>query len=40
MYIKDALYGSFEVEKVIEELILSKPVQRLKGIHQGEPAIL
>ncbi|MGD7045685.1 HD domain-containing protein [Jeotgalibacillus proteolyticus] len=35
MYIKDDLYGAFTVEKVLEELILSEPVQRLKGVHQG-----
>ncbi|MGX5471163.1 HD domain-containing protein [Bacillus toyonensis] len=34
MIISDVLYGEFEVDQVLEELILSKPVQRLKGIHQ------
>lgn len=35
MIIEDNLYGRFEVSALIEELIKSKPVQRLKGIHQG-----
>ncbi|WP_249709176.1 HD domain-containing protein [Bacillus cereus] len=34
MFISDVLYGEFEVDQVLEELILSKSVQRLKGIHQ------
>lgn len=40
MLISDNLYGEYEVEKVIEELILSAPVQRLKGIHQGGASYL
>ncbi|WP_216829587.1 HD domain-containing protein [Alkalihalobacterium elongatum] len=40
MLIKDSLYGSYDIEKVLEELILSKPVQRLKGIHQGGASYL
>ncbi|HFK1456495.1 TPA: HD domain-containing protein [Bacillus cereus] len=35
MVISDVLYGEFEVEQVLEELIVSKSVQRLKGIHQN-----
>ncbi|RDI45668.1 HD domain-containing protein [Falsibacillus pallidus] len=35
MLIKDELYGEFHIEPVLEELIRSKPVQRLKGIYQG-----
>ncbi|MGE5701856.1 MAG: HD domain-containing protein, partial [Clostridia bacterium] len=35
MNIADDLYGEFEIEGVLEALILSKPVQRLKGIYQG-----
>ncbi|MBD8520968.1 HD domain-containing protein [Lysinibacillus fusiformis] len=35
MLIKDALYGEFEIDGVLEELIQSAPVQRLKGIHQA-----
>ncbi|UOQ46418.1 HD domain-containing protein [Halobacillus salinarum] len=35
MLLSDEIYGDFRVEKVVEELINSFPVQRLKGIHQG-----
>ncbi|REK71587.1 HD domain-containing protein [Paenibacillus paeoniae] len=35
MHIKDELYGEYEIDGVLEQLIMSKPVQRLKGIHQG-----
>lgn len=35
MKIEDKIYGNFEVGPVLEELILSAPVQRLKNIHQG-----
>ncbi|WP_394530364.1 HD domain-containing protein [Priestia aryabhattai] len=31
----DELYGNFEAEGVLLELIQSDPVQRLKGIYQG-----
>lgn len=40
MIISDVIYGEFEVDKVLEELILSKPVQRLKGIHQAGASYL
>ncbi|WP_077622345.1 HD domain-containing protein [Sediminibacillus massiliensis] len=40
MFIKDRLYGEFEVEKVLEDLIVSTPVQRLKGVHQGGASYL
>lgn len=40
MVISDIIYGEFEVDKVLEELILSKPVQRLKGVHQGGASYL
>ncbi|RBP06197.1 HD domain-containing protein [Rossellomorea aquimaris] len=40
MWIKDDLYGEFKVDSVLEELILSDPVQRLKGIHQGGASFL
>ncbi|WP_156291884.1 HD domain-containing protein [Oceanobacillus salinisoli] len=40
MVIHDEIYGEFEVDRVIEELILSEPVQRLKGIHQGGASYL
>ncbi|RPF53916.1 HD domain-containing protein [Aquisalibacillus elongatus] len=35
MYINHELYGEFQVENVLEEIILSKPVQRLKEVHQN-----
>ncbi|MDX5482451.1 MAG: HD domain-containing protein [Hymenobacteraceae bacterium] len=31
----DHLYGSFQLEPVLEELLTSPPVQRLKKVHQG-----
>lgn len=40
MLISDVLYGEFEVDKVLEELVLSRPIQRLKGIHQGGASYL
>ncbi|CAI8841878.1 MULTISPECIES: HD domain-containing protein [Bacillus] len=40
MIISDIIYGEFEVDKVLEELILSKPVQRLKGVHQAGASYL
>lgn len=40
MVISDVIYGEFEVDKVLGELILSKPVQRLKGIHQAGASYL
>ncbi|MGH0431478.1 HD domain-containing protein [Bacillus hominis] len=40
MVISDVIYGEFKVDKVLEELILSKPVQRLKGIHQAGASYL
>jgi HD superfamily phosphohydrolase len=38
--ISDVLYGKFEVDAVLEELFLSKPMQRLKGIHQAGASYL
>jgi len=38
--ISDVIYGEFKVNQVVEELILSKPVQRLKGIHQAGASYL
>lgn len=35
MVIEDIIYGNFEVQPVIAELINSKPFQRLKSVHQG-----
>ncbi len=40
VWIKDVLYGEYKVDRVLEELILSDPVQRLKGIHQGGASFL
>ncbi|MFZ3198204.1 MAG: HD domain-containing protein [Bacillus mycoides] len=40
MIILDFIYGEFKVDKVLEELILSKPVQRLKGVHQAGASYL
>lgn len=40
MLISDVLYGEFEVDQVLEELIVSKSVQRLKGIHQNGASYL
>ena len=40
LIISEKLYGEFELEKVLEDLILSKPVQRSKGIHQGGASYL
>ncbi|QNK64502.1 HD domain-containing protein [Pedobacter sp. PAMC26386] len=35
MIIEDNLYGKFSVSALIEELLKSKALERLKGIHQG-----
>ncbi|WP_374720807.1 HD domain-containing protein [Peribacillus tepidiphilus] len=35
MKIIDEIYGEFTIDGVLEELILSSPVQRLKGVYQG-----
>lgn len=35
MIISDTIYGEYEVSEVLEELILSSPVQRLQGVYQG-----
>ncbi|QWG62523.1 HD domain-containing protein [Bacillus mycoides] len=40
MIILDVISGEFIVDKVLEELILSKPVQRLKGVHQAGASYL
>ncbi|HDR8169916.1 TPA: HD domain-containing protein [Bacillus thuringiensis] len=40
MIISDVLYGEFEVDPVVEELIVSKSVQRLKGTHQNGASYL
>lgn len=40
MIIRDNLYGEFEVQPLIEELINSRSVQRLKHVHQGGASYL
>lgn len=40
MLIYDKIYGEFDITGVVEELILSEPVQRLKEIHQGGASYL
>lgn len=40
MIVSDSIYGQYVVEGVLEELMLSKPVQRLKGVHQGGASYL
>lgn len=40
MKVKDVIYGEYMIDGVLEELILSKPVQRLKGIYQGGASYL
>ncbi|MGE7674422.1 HD domain-containing protein [Lysinibacillus sp. NPDC094403] len=40
MIISDYIYGEFEIEDVLAELISSKEMQRLKGIHQGGASYL
>ncbi|MGE7878970.1 HD domain-containing protein [Peribacillus muralis] len=40
MIVSDSLYGQHDIGGVLEELMLSKPVQRLKGVHQGGASYL
>ncbi|KGX88734.1 hypothetical protein N781_09455 [Pontibacillus halophilus JSM 076056 = DSM 19796] len=40
MKLTDKLYGTVEVEPVLAELVRSKPIQRLKGIHQAGASYL
>ncbi|MFD2044041.1 HD domain-containing protein [Ornithinibacillus salinisoli] len=40
MFISDQIYGEYKIDKVLEELVLSQPVQRLKGVHQGGASYL
>ncbi|WP_409300329.1 HD domain-containing protein [Peribacillus sp. SCS-155] len=35
MKLTDVIYGDYTVDGILEELILSSPVQRLKGVYQG-----
>ncbi|GEL78021.1 HD domain-containing protein [Tenuibacillus multivorans] len=40
MQINDSIFGTYTIEPVLTDLIKSKPVQRLKGIHQGGASYL
>jgi len=40
MKINDPIYGNFTLEPVLTELIQTKPLQRLKNIHQGGASYL
>ncbi len=40
MYIEDRLYGNFKIDAILEELIHTKAVQRLKYIHQNGASYL
>ncbi|MBJ7573101.1 HD domain-containing protein [Bacillus halotolerans] len=40
MEINDVLYGRHQIDGVLEELIKSVPVQRLKGVYQGGASFL
>ncbi|MGE6600038.1 HD domain-containing protein [Bacillus proteolyticus] len=40
MRIQDSIYGDFVLEPVLAELIYTKPIQRLKNIHQGGASYL
>ncbi|HWO97350.1 MAG TPA: HD domain-containing protein [Bacillus sp. (in: firmicutes)] len=40
MRIQDPIYGDFTLEPILAELIYTKPVQRLKNIHQGGASYL
>lgn len=35
MNINDKIYGDYMVDELLEELVFSSPVQRLKGVYQG-----
>ena len=40
MILNDYIYGTFEVEQVLQEIIATKEVQRLKGVYQGGASVL
>lgn len=40
MIIKDEIYGIIEIEPILEELLNTKAVKRLKNIHQGGASYL
>lgn len=35
VFITDEMYGTYQIEGILEELLFSQPVQRLKGVYQG-----
>jgi uncharacterized protein len=35
MNIRDKIYGEYRIDEILEELIFSRPVQRLKWVYQG-----
>lgn len=40
MILKDRIYGTFEVTGVLEEIINTEAIKRLKNIYQGGPSVL
>ncbi|MGL5346248.1 MAG: HD domain-containing protein [Peptostreptococcaceae bacterium] len=40
MILNDYIYGTFEVEPVLQEIIETKEMQRLKGVYQGGASVL
>ncbi|QED48527.1 HD domain-containing protein [Cytobacillus dafuensis] len=40
MIVADKIYGKFIIDGILEELIYSSPVQRLKGVYQGGSSYL
>lgn len=40
MLLLDSIYGKHQIEGILEELVNSHPVQRLKGVHQGGASFL
>jgi uncharacterized protein len=35
MLISDPIYGEYKIDEVLEDVVKSYPIQRLKGVHQG-----
>ncbi|GIP34651.1 hypothetical protein J2TS4_38610 [Paenibacillus sp. J2TS4] len=40
MIVTDTIYGEYSIDGLLEELITSNPVQRLKGVYQGGASYL
>ncbi|MGL5313325.1 MAG: HD domain-containing protein [Peptostreptococcaceae bacterium] len=40
MVINDYIYGSFEIDNVLSEIIETEEIQRLKGVYQGGASVL